>query len=336
MGNGEAIRRRDFVAAVLGAAAAAWPLTARTQQSERTRHIGALINLSAEDPEIPARVGVFVARLAELGWSEGRNLRIDYRWGAGDPTLYRRYAAELVALAPDILLATSGPIVAALQRESRSVPIVFANIIDPGALGYVESVARPGGNATGFSNVAHGFSAKWLEVLKQMAPNVTRVAVLRDPTVNAGTIQFDAIQSASSSFGVAVSPIDLRDIAERERAVAEFARRPNGGMIVTASTFARLNRRSIIAQASQHGLPTVYPSRFYAVEGGLISYGPVVSDQYRRAAEYVDRILKGAKPADLPVQSPVRYETIINLKTVRDLGITVPRLLLAGTDEFIE
>jgi putative ABC transport system substrate-binding protein len=331
----EPIRRRDFIA-LLGGAGATWPLAARAQQPQRMRHIGVLMNLAEDDPEVRVRDAAFRHGLQELGWTEGRNLRIDYRWGAGQAELYRKGAEELVALAPEVILASAGPAVAALQRVSRSVPIVFAATIDPVSLGYVASLARPGGNTTGFTNIEHGFSGKWLELLKKIAPFVTRVAVLRDPTVTPGTAQFAAIKAAAPLFKVELSPVDVRAPDERERAIAAFAREPNGGLIVTASTVGTAHRDVITALAARHRLPAVYPNRVYVTSGGLISYGPHFIDQYRRAAGYVDRILRGANPGDLPVQAPTRYEVVLNLKTAKALGLNVPRIVFAGADEVIE
>jgi len=332
--RGEPIRRRDFIT-LLGGAAAGWPLAARAQQSDRVRRIGVLMNLAADHAESPGRVAAFLQGLRELGWTEGHNLRIDYRWGAGDVALYRRYAAELVAIAPDVILAGGGPVVASLQHATRTVPIVFTQAIDPVALGFVASLARPGGNITGFSNIEYGFSGKWIELLKRIAPGVTRAAVLRDPTVISGDSQFAAIQAVAPS-GMELSPINVHDAREIEGATTAFARETNGGLIVTASTMATVHRDLIIKLAAQHRLPAVYPNRFYVADGGLISYGPVFLDQYRSAAGYVDRILKGAKPADLPVQAPTRYELAVNLKTAKSLGLEVPRIVLATADEVIE
>jgi putative ABC transport system substrate-binding protein len=271
-----------------------------------------------------------------VGWTDGRNVRIEYRWGSGDADRSRRDAAELVALAPDIILAAGGQVMAPLRDATRTVPIVFTQTADPVGAGFVASLARPGGNATGFTNFEYGVSGKWLELLKQIAPRVARAAVLRDPTNPAGTGQWGAIQAVAPSFGVELSPIDLRDVGEIERAVTEFARGSNGGLIVTSSGLAMRHRELIITLATRHRLPAVYPFRFYATDGGLISYGPDSIDPHRRAATYVDRILKGEKPADLPVQVPVKYELAINLKTAKALGLTVPETLLARADEVIE
>jgi putative tryptophan/tyrosine transport system substrate-binding protein len=328
------MRRRQFITLLGGAAA--WPLTARAQQPERMRRIGVLMNIAADDSETQARRAAFLQGLQELGWSEGRNLRIDYRWGVGDSDRHRTNAAELVALAPDVILVHGGPIMGALQRATRTVPIVFVSVTDPVGAGYVASLARPGGNATGFILFEFGISGKWLELLKQIAPRLTRVAVLRDPAIPSGTEQFGAIQAVAPSFSVELSPIDVRDASGIERAVTAFARQPDGGLIVTAAAFAQIHRALIMTLAARHRLPAVYPYRYVVTSGGLISYGPDQIDQYRRAAGYVDRILKGEKPADLPVQAPTKYELVINLKTAKALGLDVPPMLLARADEVIE
>jgi putative ABC transport system substrate-binding protein len=326
-------KRRQFISLLGGAAA--WPLAAQPQQpAERVRRIGVLMNLAAEDPEGQRRVTAFVQGLQEWGWSVGRNAQIDYRWGASDGDRIRRYATELVALAPDIILAAGSPAVGPLLQATRSVPIVFALVADPVGSGYVDSLARPGGNVTGFAASEFGISAKWLELLKQIAPRVTRVAVVRDPTIASGSGQFGAIQAVAPSFGVEVRPVDARDAQEIERAVTAFAHEPNGGLINVAG--AIVHRELVITLAARHRLPAVYAFRYYITGGGLISYGPDTVDPYRRAAGYVDRILKGEKPADLPVQAPTKYELVINLKTAKTLGLTVPPMLLARADEVIE
>jgi putative ABC transport system substrate-binding protein len=329
------IARRKFITG-LGGAAVAWPLAARAQQADRMRRVGVLWNLAADDPEGQARLAVFLQGLQELGWTDGRNVRIDYRWAAADADRYRTYAAELVALAPDVILASASASVAALLQTTRTVPIVFANVIDPVGAGFVARLARPGGNATGFTLFEYSLSGKWLELFKEIAPNLTRIAILRDPALAAGIGQFAVIQGASSSFGIELSPIDVRDAGEIERDVAAFARESNGGLIVTATAAALAHRKLIIMLAAQHRLPAVYPLRYFVTSGGLISYGPNSTDQYRRAAGYVDRILKGEKAADLPVQAPTKYELAINLKTAKALGLTVPPSLLARADEVIE
>jgi putative ABC transport system substrate-binding protein len=329
------VRRREFIT-LLGGAAAAWPLAARAQQGERMRRIGVLMNLTADDPESQRRMTAFVQGLQELGWTDGRNVRIETSWGAGDAERFRRYAAELVALAPDVILASGSPSVAALQQAPRTVPIVFVNVADPVGGGFVDSLARPGGNITGFMLREYGISGKWLELLKEIAPRVTRVAVLRDPALASGGGQLGAIQSVAPSFGVELSPVGVRDVGEIERAVTAFARGSNGGLIVTGSTLATLHRDLIVTLAAQHRLPAVYPFRFYVAAGGLVSYGADTTDPSRRAAGYVDRILRGEKPADLPVQAPTKYELVINLKTAKALGLDIPATLLARADEVIE
>jgi putative ABC transport system substrate-binding protein len=328
------MRRREFISLLGGAAT--WPLAARAQQAERMRRIGVLMALASDDPEGQARLMAFVQRLQELGWTEGRNVRIEYRWASSDADRYRRYAAELVALAPDVILASGGSVVGPLRHATRTVPIVFVQVSDPVGAGFVESLARPGGNATGFTQFEYGISAKWLELLKQIAPRVTRVAVLRDPTISAGLGQWGAIQAAAPSLGVELRPIDVRDPGEIERGVTAFARESNGGLIVTTSGLVLRHRELIITLATRHRLSAVYPYRLFATGGGLISYGPDPIDPHRRAAGYVDRILKGEKPADLPVQAPTKYELVLNLKTAKALGIVIPPTLLALADEVIE
>jgi putative ABC transport system substrate-binding protein len=315
----------------------AWPLAARAQQADRMRRVGVLLNRVADDPEEQARLAAFLQRLQELGWTDGRNVWIDYRWAAADPDRSRTYAAELVALAPDIILAAGSQSVAALQQTATTVPIVFANVVDPVGAGFVARLARPGGNATGFTPFEYSLSGKWLELLKEIAPNLTRIAILRDPGIATGIGQFAAIQAmASPSLGVELSPIDVRDGGKIERDIAALARESNSGLIVTASSGASVHRELIIMLAARHGLPAVYPFRYFVTRGGLISYGPDPTDQFRRAAGYVDRILKGEKAADLPVQSPTKYELAINLKTANALGLTMPPSLLARADQVIE
>jgi putative tryptophan/tyrosine transport system substrate-binding protein len=329
------VGRRQFLT-LLGGAGAAWPLGAHAQQAERTRRIGVLMHLAADDPEAQARIGAFLQGLQEWGWAVGRNVRIEYRWAAGDAERIRKYAAELVALAPDVILATGGAVVGPLLEATSTVPIVFAQTPDPVGAGFVTTLARPGSNATGFTIFEYGISGKWVELLKEIAPRVTRVAVLRDPAISAGTGQLGAIQSVAPSFGVELSPVNMRDASEIERAVTAFAQSLNGGLIVTGSALAAVHRDLIIALAARHRLPAVYTGRFYVTGGGLISYGPDSIDPYRRAAGYVDRILKGEKAADLPVQAPTKYELVINLKTAKALGLEVPPTLLARADEVIE
>jgi putative ABC transport system substrate-binding protein len=328
------MRRREFIT-LLGGAAAAWPLAARAQ-SERMRRIGVLTPFAADDSESMARIAAFLQGLGELGWAVGRNVRIDYRWSAGDPDLTRKAATELVALAPDVILATGTPVTAALQQASLSVPIVFAQVPDPVANGFVAGLARPGGNTTGFTTYDYAGSAKWVEVLKEIAPGVTRAAVLRDPTIASGIGQLGAVLAVAPSLGIEMSPIGVRDASEIEGAVTAFAREPNGGLIVLASPLSIVQRKLIIALAARHRLPAVYGLRFFVVDGGLISYGPDSVEPYRRAAGYVDRILKGEKPADLPVQAPTKYDLVINLKTAKALGLDIPPTLLARADEVIE
>jgi putative ABC transport system substrate-binding protein len=329
------MKRREFIT-LLGGAAAMWPLAARAQQSDRMRRIGVLMGLAADDPEGQVRNAAFLQELQQLGWTVGRNVRIDYRWGVGDSDRLRHFAAELVGLAPDVIVATAGAMVGALQQVSRAVPIVFVHTVDPVGSGFVGSLGRPGGNATGFLAYEYSLSGKWLELLKQIAPSVTRAAVLRDTASPAGNAQFGAIQVVAPSLGVEVTPVNMRDADEIERAVAAFARSANGGLIVTGSPSATVHRNLIVSLAARHELPAVYFQRYFAAEGGLTSYGPDFIDQYRRAAGYVDRVLKGEKPADLPVQAPTKYKLVINLKTAKVLGLEVPQPLLARADEVIE
>jgi putative ABC transport system substrate-binding protein len=328
------VKRREFITLLGGAVA--WPRAARAEQGERMRRIGVLMNLAADDPEAPARVAAFAQGLADLGWTISRNLRIDYRWGAGDAERIRKDAAELVSLAPDVILSSGTPSVAALQQATRSVPIVFAQAVDPVGSGFVESLARPGGNITGFSVFEYGISGKWLELLKEISPRVTRAAILRDLALASGSGQLGAIQSAAPSLGVELSPLGVGDTGAIERALAAFARSPNGGLIVTASSLAIVHRELIITLAARHRLPAVYPFRYFISSGGLISYGPDSVDPFRRAAGYVDRILKGEKPADLPVQAPTKYDLVVNLKTAKALGLEIPPSVLARADEVIE
>jgi len=331
------MRRRDFITVIAGLGAV-WPLTltARAQQPQRMRRIGVIIPGTADDAEYQARMAAFLQELQQLGWSDGRNVRIDTRWAAGDANLFRKYATELVAFEPDVILAPGSTSLGLLLQPTRTVPIVFATILDPVGAGFVESLARPGGNATGFIAFEYGLSGKWLELLKQIAPNLTRVAVLRDPAVAAGIGQFAAIQSVAPSLGVELRPIDVREANEIERAVAMFARSANAGLIVTAASGSAIHADLIVSLAARHKLPAVYGNRHFVTGGGLISYGPDRVDQYWRAAAYVDRILKGEKPADMPVQAPTKFELVINLKTAKALGIAVPPALLAQANEVIE
>jgi putative ABC transport system substrate-binding protein len=329
------MKRREFITLV-GGAAVAWPVAARAQQPERMRRIGVLMGQAEDDPEAQARVAAFEQGLQQLGWSDGRNVRIDRRWAAGDADRTRRYAAELIALAPDVILAPGSFTIGPLLQVSRSVPIVFVHVPDPVGAGFVDSLARPGGNATGFILFEYATSAKWLELLKQIAPGLTRVAVIRDPALTSGTGQFAAIQALAPSLGVEVTPVNVRDAGEIERAITAFARSPNGGLILTGSALSQVHRQTIVALAARHKLPAIYYERFVVAEGGLMSYGPSLVDQFQRAAGYADRILKGEKPADLPVQTPTKYELAINLKTAKALGLEVPPTLLVRADEVIE
>ena len=329
------MRRREFIT-LLGGAAATWPLAARAQQGERMRRIGVLLPATADDLEFQARVGAFLQGLALLGWTIGRNVRIDTRWATANAAEVRRQAAELAALAPDVILAHGNTPLGAMLQATRTVPIVFPVAGDPVAAGYVDSLARPGGNATGFAQFEFNLSGKWLELLKEIAPGVTRVAVLRDTTLGSGTSQFAVIQAVAPSVRVEVSPVNVRDAGEIEQSVETFARSPNGGLVVTAGGAAQRHRDLIVTLAARHKLPAVYYERFFVTGGGLVSYGPNLVDLYRQAAGYVDRILKGEKPADLPVQQPTKYELVINLKTAKALGLEVPPMLLARADEVIE
>lgn len=326
------MRRREFIAFLGGAAT--WSFTAHAQQTER--RIGILVSVAADDRQGQARHAAFVQRLRELGWNEGRNVRIETRWGAGSAADIRKYAAELVAAAPDAILAAGGSTVVALQQATNTIPIVFTGVSDPVGGGLVASLARPGGNTTGFTAFEYGMSGKWLELLKEVAPAVKRVGVLRDPNIPQGIGQFGAVQSLGPSLGVEVSPLNVRDAAEIERDITAFARGPNGGLIITGSGLAIVHRELIVALAARYKLPAIYFERFFVADGGLLSYGPDLLDQYRRAAAYVDRILKGEKPADLPVEAPTKYETVINLKAAKALGLSVPPTLLSRADGVIE
>ncbi len=329
------MKRRDVIA-LAGGAAVAWPLAVRAQQAERMRRIGVLMNLGADDAEGQARLAAFLQGLQEAGWAVGRNVRIDLRWGAGDADHFRKQAAELVALAPDVILASGIPAATPLLQATRTVPIVFAQVVDPVGAGLVASMARPGGNATGFTSPEYGFSGKWVELLKEIAPGVRRVAVLRDATSSSGIGMLGAIQLAASSLGMEVTPVGVSDAAEIERGFTAFASGSNGGLIVTGNSLTMVYRELIITLAARHRLPAVYALPLFAIGGGLISYGPDSIDPYRRAASYVDRILKGEKPADLPVQAPTKYELVINLKAAKALGLELPATVLARADEVIE
>jgi ABC-type uncharacterized transport system substrate-binding protein len=329
------MKRREFIA-LLGVGATAWPLGARAQQPDRVRRIGVLMNIAADDPDSPIRLAALLQGLQQLGWTVGQNIQIDYRWGGGSAELMRKYAVELVALAPDVILAHSSAAVAPLLEATRTVPIVFAVVADPVGAGYVESLARPGGNATGFTNFEYTIAGKWLELLKDVAPGVTRAAVLRESAIAAGPAQFGAIRAVAQSLGVEVRPVEVRDSGEIERAITAFARGSNDGLIVTGSPAAIVHRALIVALAARHRLPAVYDTRIFVTSGGLISYGADNIDPFRRAAGYIDRILKGEKPADLPVQAPTKLELVINLKTAKALGLNIPDSVLARADEVIE
>jgi len=328
------MKRREFVALVGGAAA--WPLAAGSQQPDQMRRIGVLMNVAAADPEGQAQVAAFLQALQQLGWTEGRNVRIDTRWGENDVELDRRYATELLAFAPDVILASSTLSVAALRRVTRTSPIVFAGVSDPVGAGFVDTLARPGGNVTGFMIFEYSLSGKWLELLKEIAPRLMRAAVLRDSANPAGIAQFGAIQAVAQSLGVELRPVDTRDAGEIERSIASFAGAANGGLIVTPSASVSAHHDLIVMLAARYKLPAVYAVRPMVIGGGLISYGPDIADQFRQAAGYVDRILKGNKAADLPVQAPTKYALVINLKTAKALGLELPAALLARADEVIE
>src|SRR5215831_14040298 len=329
------MRRREFII-LLSGATVIWPTAVRAQQREQIARIAVLMGTAVEDPEGQARITAFREGLQKLGLIEGQNVRIDVRWTAGDAALERKFATELVTLTPDVILATATPTVAALQAVTRTVPIVFVGTIDPVGAGFVDSLARPGGNATGFVLFEYGMGVKWLELLKEIAPNVTRVAVLRDPAIVSGTGQFGAIQSVAPSLGVELTPVNVRDPGEIERAISAFGRSSNGGLIVTAAPLALFHRDLIVTLAARHKLCAVYSVRAYVNSGGLIYYGSDIYDLYRRAAGYIDRVLKGEKPSDLPIQAPIKFETVINMKTARALGITIPGSLLTRADEVIE
>jgi putative tryptophan/tyrosine transport system substrate-binding protein len=329
------MRRREFTT-LLSGMAMAWPLLAGAQQPERIRRIGMLLPSTSDDAEYQVRQATFLEALRQLGWSNGRNLLIDTRWAAGDVNLIRKYAAELIALAPDVILTSGSATMGPLLQATRTVPIVFTTVLDPVGAGFVDSLSQPGGNATGFIAFEYGLSGKWLELLKQIEPRVTKVGILRDPAIAAGIGQFAAIQSVAPLFGVELRPIDVRELGDIERAITAFAGFSNSGLIVTASSGTLIHRQQIIALAARYKLPAVYADRHFVAGGGLISYGPDRVDQYRRAAAYVDRIFKGEKPADLPVQAPTKYELVINLKAAKALALTVPQSLLARADEVIE
>jgi putative tryptophan/tyrosine transport system substrate-binding protein len=329
------MRRREFIT-LLGGTTVAWPIATWAQQRGQVARLGVLMSAAANDPDGDARITAFRQALQRLGWTEGQSVQIDVRWAGGDAALDRKFAAELVALAPNVILATASQTVAALQAATQTVPIVFAHAADPVGGGFVNSLARPGGNATGFVLFEYSLGAKWLEILKELAPGVTRVAVLRDPTMAAGIGQFGAIQSVAPSLGVELTAVNVRDPGEIERAISAFAQSSNGGLIVTAAPLAIVHRNLIVTLAARHKLCAVYSLRPFVTAGGLISYGTDIYDLYRRAAGYIDRVLKGEKPSDLPVQAPTKFETVINMKTAKALGITMPASLLTRADEVIE
>jgi putative ABC transport system substrate-binding protein len=328
------MRRRDFIKVIAGSAA--WPLAAGAEQAQRMRRIGVLMHLAADDPEGQRRVAAFLQGLQEAGWTVGRNVEIDVRWAAGEADRYRRYAMEIVALTPDVILTSAPPSIRAMQQATRTVPIVFVLVPDAVGTGIVDSLSRPGGNTTGFTSTELGMPVKWLELLKDIAPKMTRAAVLRDAADATAIGQFGAVKGAAPSFGVEISPIGVANAEEIERGITAFAREPNGGLIVLPVPTTVIHRTLIIKLAAQHRLPAVYNSRYWIAEGGLVSYGADVLDQYRRTAGYIDRILKGEKPADLPVQAPTKYELVVNLKTAKALGLTIPPSVLARADEVIE
>jgi putative ABC transport system substrate-binding protein len=329
------MKRREFIT-LLGGAAAAWPLAAHAQQSESMRRVGVLMYTTPDEPESQARITALAQGLQEAGWAVGRNLRIDTRWSSGDLARLRKDAVELVVLGSDVLVAGVGPTTQALQQATRTVPIVMAQGVDPVGAGFVRSLARPGGNTTGFTQFEFGLAAKWLELLKEIAPQVVRVGVVRELLGQVGVAQWAVIGAAASPLGMELRPVDLQMTGDTEHAVSDFAREPNGGLIVVLSTVATIRRELIIALAARHRLPAIYPYRFFVEAGGLMSYGPNLIDVYRRAASYVDRILKGEKPANLPVQAPTKYELVINLKTAKALGLDVPATVLGRADEVIE
>jgi ABC-type uncharacterized transport system substrate-binding protein len=328
------VKRREFITLLGGVAA--WPLTAGAQQGERARRVGVLMTTGANDTVAQIRYAAFLQGLQQSGWEVGRNIRIETRWTGGSTDDHRKSAAALVALAPDVILAAGGAGAGLLLQATRSVPIVFVHTADPVGAGFVNSMSRPGGNATGFTNFEYGIGAKWLELLKEILPSLTRAAIVRDPAITAGIGQWGAIQAVAPSLGIDVIPVNMRDAAEIEHAIAAFAGSPNGGLIVTGSALAVLNRELIVTLAARHKLPTVYYERLFVFAGGLASYGADLVEQYRQAAGYIARILKGEKPADLPVQAPTKYELVINLKTAKALGLDVPTTVLARADEVIE
>jgi putative tryptophan/tyrosine transport system substrate-binding protein len=329
-----AVKRREFIALIGGAAS--WPLTTRAQQTGRVRRVGALVNFESEDGQGRGRLSAFEQGLQQLGWTIGGSVRIDYRWGGGDWDRSRELARELVASAPDVILAGGNQSVAALQQTTGTLPIVFAGVVDPVGSGFVESLVRPGGNITGVTMFEYSISGRWLELLKEIAPGVTRVAIVRDEASPEGGGQWGVIQAMAPSVGVEIIPVNMRDAAEIERRIGALARSPNGGLIVTGSTLAVVHRDLIVMLADRYQVPAVYFARYFVLDGGLISYGPRVAEQYRNAAGYVDLILKGEKPAELPVILPAKYELVVNLKTAKALGLTVPQTILSRADETIE
>jgi putative tryptophan/tyrosine transport system substrate-binding protein len=329
------MRRREFIT-LLGGTAAVWPLAARAQQSEPMRRIGVILPSGADDADFQTFFGAFLQTLGQLGWSIGTNLRVDIRWATGDAASIRKHTAELVALAPEVILTHGGSTISPMQQATRTIPVVFSTAGDPVAAGFADSLARPGGNITGFMNAEYSMAAKWLELLKRVAPSVTRAAILRDPRVPSGLGQFSAIQTAAISLHIEVSPINVRDSSEIERDVAAFARSSNGGLIVIGSSSAQQQRHLIVSFATRHKLPAVYFTRLFVSAGGLISYGVDFIDQYRRAAGYVDRILRGEKPSELPIQAPVKYQMVVNMKAAKAIGLTIPPSVLTSADEVIE
>jgi putative tryptophan/tyrosine transport system substrate-binding protein len=329
------VKRRDFIT-LIGGAASAWPLAARAQQADGVRRVGIFMDLSEQDVEGQTRVAAFRKGLQDLGWTEGRNVKFDTRWTAGDPARMRRYAAELVGLAPEVIMNGGLPTLVAMQQETRTIPVVFAQVLDPVGAGFVESLARPGGNITGFVSFEYSMAGKWLETLKLIAPNIVRIAAIRDLASPSEMGMLGAIQAVMPAFAMPFIAVGGRDAAEFERAIEEFSREPNGGLIILPSPNTLVHRRAIMALAARRRLPAIYPYGFFAREGGLLSYGIVPSDNFRRAAAYVDRILKGANPGELPVQVPTKFELVINLKTAKELGLTVPQTLLSTADELIE
>jgi putative ABC transport system substrate-binding protein len=333
--RGDRVRRREFIT-LLGGAAAAWPVAARAQQADRVRRVGIFMDLAEQDAEGQTRVAAFRKGLQDLGWTEGRNVKFDTRWTAGDPARMRRYAADLVGLAPEVIMNGGLPTLVAMQQETRTIPVVFAQVLDPVGAGFVESLSRPGGNITGFVSFEYSIAGKWLETLKLMAPHIVRIAAVRDLASPSEMGMLGAIQAVIPAFAMQFIAVGGRDAADFERGIEQFAREPNGGLIILPSPNTLVHRHAIMAQAARHNLPAIYPYGFFAREGGLLSYGIVPADNFRRAAAYVDRILKGANPGELPVQVPTKFELVLNLKTAKSLGLEIPPKLLATADELIE